>query len=87
MRLGRDKLLHLSLCAAIAVAVMLVMRLTATPLRGSSVAALLAAMCAGVGKEYGDMCADGNRWDWGDVCADFIGTLIGTLVAMPMWLV
>ena len=29
----------------------------------------------GIGKEYGDHCATGNRWDWSDILADFLGII------------
>ena len=39
-------------------------------------------MAAGVGKEYGDECAEGNYWDWKDIAADCIGALVGAGFAM-----
>ena len=37
----------------------------------------LGGLAAGVGKEYGDECAEGNYWDWQDIAADCIGALCG----------
>ena len=37
----------------------------------------LGGLAAGVGKEYGDECAAGNYWDWKDIAADCIGSLVG----------
>lgn len=31
----------------------------------------------GIGKEFGDSCATGNRWSWGDILADGLGIIIG----------
>ena len=35
------------------------------------------ALAMGVGKEYGDECAEGNEWSWDDVAADIVGAIIG----------
>ncbi len=40
-------------------------------------AGLACALAMGVGKEYGDECAEGNEWDWDDVAADIVGAIIG----------
>lgn len=45
---------------------------------GVMLAGFLGGLAAGVGKEYGDECAEGNRWDWGDVAADIVGAIIGS---------
>lgn len=37
----------------------------------------LGGLAAGVGKEYGDECAENNKWDWQDIAADCIGALCG----------
>ena len=42
----------------------------------------LGGLAAGVGKEYGDECAEGNQWDWQDIFADAIGSLVGSGFAM-----
>ena len=39
---------------------------------------LACALAMGIGKEYGDECADGNSWDWDDVAADIVGAIIGS---------
>lgn len=36
------------------------------------------ALAMGVGKEYGDECAEGNKWDWNDIAADIVGAIIGS---------
>ncbi len=36
------------------------------------------ALAMGVGKEYGDECAEGNSWDWDDIAADIVGAIIGS---------
>ena len=34
-------------------------------------------MGLGIGKEYGDSKAIGNKWDWLDIAADFAGAISG----------
>ena len=41
-------------------------------------AGVACALAMGVGKEYGDECAEGNNWDWDDVAADIVGAIIGS---------
>ena len=36
-----------------------------------------AAVGLGIGKEYGDSKATGNRWDWLDLIADLLGAALG----------
>lgn len=43
-------------------------------------AGLACALAMGVGKEYGDECAEGNNWDWDDVAADIVGAIVGSSV-------
>ena len=43
---------------------------------------LLGGLAAGVGKEYGDECCENNKWDWQDIAADCIGSLVGSGFAM-----
>ena len=49
---------------------------------GVMLAGFLGGLAAGVGKEYGDECAEGNQWDWQDIAADCIGSLVGSGFAM-----
>ena len=42
----------------------------------------LGGLAAGVGKEYGDECCENNKWDWQDIAADCIGSLVGAGFAM-----
>ena len=41
-------------------------------------AGVACALAMGVGKEYGDECAEGNSWDWDDIAADIVGAIIGS---------
>ena len=36
----------------------------------------------GLGKEYGDSKASGNKWSWGDVVADVLGVIVGSLLVL-----
>lgn len=40
-------------------------------------AGVACALAMGIGKEYGDECAEGNAWSWDDVAADIVGAIIG----------
>ena len=40
-------------------------------------AGVACALAMGMGKEYGDECAEGNNWDWDDIAADVVGAIIG----------
>lgn len=40
-------------------------------------AGVACALAMGVGKEYGDECAENNNWDWQDIAADIVGAIIG----------
>lgn len=35
------------------------------------------AIGLGIGKEYGDSHAVGNKWDWLDILADVLGCVVG----------
>ena len=41
-------------------------------------AGVACALAMGIGKEYGDECAEGNEWSWDDVAADIVGAIIGS---------
>ena len=45
---------------------------------GVALAGFCGGLAAGIGKEYGDECAEGNQWDWQDIAADCIGSLVGS---------
>lgn len=44
---------------------------------GVALAGFCGGLAAGIGKEYGDECAEGNEWSWQDIAADCIGALCG----------
>ena len=49
---------------------------------GVALAGFCGGLAAGVGKEYGDECAEGNYWDWQGIAADCSGSLVGAGFAM-----
>lgn len=69
--IGKDKVLHFSICA------------TAALLSGFFLgyfSGVMVGLSLGLGKEYGDMVAKGNSWSWADVLADLLGSLFGALL-------
>ena len=70
--IGKDKVLHFSICAAAAL------------LSGfflGCFSGVVVGLSLGLGKEYGDMVAKGNSWSWADILADLLGSLFGSLLA------
>ena len=51
---------------------------------GVALAGFCGGLAAGVGKEYGDECCKDNKWDWQDIAADCIGSLVGGGLAAIM---
>jgi len=49
-------------------------------MRDSMIASGLFSLGLGLGKEYGDSKAKGNKWDWWDIVADVIGIGVGSLL-------
>ena len=43
-------------------------------------AGVACALAMGIGKEYGDECAEGNEWSWDDIAADIVGAIIGASI-------
>lgn len=81
MIITKDKKLHFTCCMLIALATTILIGLLSNWYAGS-LAGLLTAMGTGVGKEYGDKINPYNRWDWYDVLADFIGTIVGITIGI-----
>lgn len=87
-----DKIKHLTICATAAalasagIALLLWVSLVVTSceelmehlLAPAWFAGVACALAMGIGKEYGDECAEGNNWDWDDVAADIVGAIIGS---------
>ena len=43
-------------------------------------AGVACALAMGIGKEYGDECAENNNWDWQDIAVDIVGAIIGSSI-------
>ena len=84
IKIQRDKLLHFVVCmivAAVTAALLGVVGASAWP---AAVGGFVAAMACGVGKEYGDSKAPGNRWDRADISADAVGAIFGAAIGAAM---
>ena len=76
-KIGSDKYAHFCVCAIVALLVGvfgMVMKMTPIMI---AYCGFVAAMGAGLGKEYGDKVNPKNKWDWMDVLADFLGAVTG----------
>lgn len=78
----RDKKIHFSVCAVIALVVSVVLGIIGDATVYATLSGFIAAMGTGVGKEVGDYYAPGNKWDWTDIAADAIGAAFGCIVAL-----
>lgn len=77
-----DKMQHFLVCAAIAALTCILMMLVGATVLHCAIASVGTSMAAGLGKEYGDRCAVGNRWDWLDIAADLAGAVVGTTLVI-----
>lgn len=77
MKVSRDKILHFAVCAVVALILAIVIALLSKDFLCSAVAGIYSGTAIGVGKEYGDYKAVGNRWDWYDMVADILGAIAG----------
>lgn len=80
----RDKLLHF-ICCFIVSAVMAVINGLYGIILVGMINSFACGIAIGVGKEYGDSKAKGNKWDWKDIIADAIGALLGSLIVL-LWI-
>ena len=79
-----DKLLHF-ICCFIVSAIMAVVNGLYDAIVVGIINSFACGFAIGVGKEYGDSKAKGNKWDWKDILADALGALIGSLTIL-FWL-
>ena len=80
----RDKLLHF-ICCFIVSAIMAVINGLYGIILVGMINSFACGIAIGVGKEYGDSKAKGNKWDWKDIIADAIGALLGSLIVL-LWI-
>ena len=64
---GKDKYIHFGVCLAIAYVARVVFGWMSVPVIVAALIGFCCAMCTGIGKEYGDKLAPGNKWDWYDI--------------------
>lgn len=77
-KIGRDKLLHLAVCAMTAATVKWVALAAGLPLWGAALTGAGVASAIGALKELDDKLRGGNA-DWHDLAADVVGAAIGAL--------
>lgn len=73
-----DKTKYFIACAVISALVSCAEAILGATFGQAMIAGLIAGIAIGVGKEYGDCCGVGGRWDWGDIVADGAGALVGS---------
>lgn len=78
----KDKLYHFAACAIVALVTSFTMLFLHGTLAISLLSGALSGIAIGVGKEYGDSKAVGNKWDWYDILADAIGAFVGSAVGV-----
>lgn len=77
MKIQPDHIKHFGVCLAVAFSASSIEAGFGASYGQSFVAGLIAGGAIGVGKEYGDIFAPGNKWDWSDISADMVGSIIG----------
>ncbi len=80
MKIQRDKIKHFSVCFIVAFIASSIEALCGASYVQSILAGTIAGGAIGVGKEYGDRCSPGNKWDWNDIMADMTGAVVGSLI-------
>lgn len=87
MKIPIDKIKHAAACFTVSATAAVIESVSGATYWQSFLAGMTAGLAIGVGKEYGDSCAVGNRWDWLDIMADAIGSLFGSAVGALVSLV
>lgn len=80
MTIQPDHIKHFGVCLAVAFSASSIEAAFGASYGQSFVAGIIAGGAIGVGKEYGDKCAPGNKWDWSDISADMVGSVIGAAI-------
>ena len=78
MKIQHDQIKHFGACFVIAFVASATEAGCGALYTQSFIAGIIAGSAIGVGKEYGDHCALGNRWDRSDIAADLAGALLGS---------
>lgn len=77
MKIQQDHIKHFVACYVIAFVASSIESGCGASYILSLIAGIIAGGAIGVGKEYGDHCAPGNKWDWSDIAADMAGAISG----------
>lgn len=80
MKISQDKIKHFTVCFAVAFIASSVEAGCGASYMHALIAGIIAGGAIGVGKEYGDKCAPGNKWDWYDIAADMSGAVSGAVL-------
>lgn len=77
MKIHPDHIKHFIVCLAVAFSASSIEAGFGAYYGQSFIAGMIAGGAIGVGKEYGDKCAPGNKWDWSDITMDMVGSAVG----------
>lgn len=77
-----DKLCHFAACLFITLLWGALTCLATSTVGAILISAVGAGLGAGFGKEYGDLVAKDNTWDWKDIIADVIGVAVAILILL-----
>lgn len=77
MMIQADYIKHFCVCLAVGFTASSIEASFGASYGQSFTAGVIAGCAIGVGKEYGDRCSPGNKWDWTDISADMTGAIIG----------
>lgn len=77
MEIKKDKIKHFFACLVVALMASFIEAVCGASYLLSIVTGIIAGCAVGIGKEYGDKCSPGNKWDWCDIGADLMGAIVG----------
>ena len=77
-----DKLCHFAACLLISLFWGAITCVSTPTVGAMLISAAGAGLGAGFGKEYGDLVAKDNTWDWKDIIADVIGVAVAVLILL-----
>jgi uncharacterized protein YfiM (DUF2279 family) len=80
MKVASDKIKHLVVCVIVGFMASALEAAYGANYTQSFFAGYMAGIAIGVGKEYGDKCNPYNKWDWQDIGADALGSIVGAAV-------
>lgn len=78
MKIQQDHIKHFGVCLIIAFIASSIEAGFGASYYQAAIAGIIAGGAIGVGKEYGDHCAPGNKWNWSDIVADMTGAVFGS---------